>query len=173
MFVSDHGEQMREHGAVGHTGTLFDAEIRVPFWVDAPKGALTDGEIASLKKLHETPVTELDVFPTMMDLLGLWDEHGIDRFRPKYAGQSLLRGGSDPDRSIVMTNCTELWACAFKNWGAMRGTKKLIAHQGDGAWNCFDIKDDPGEEHSLGADKCGDLLGLAEKTMGGRPFGGR
>jgi len=173
MYVSDHGEQMREKGAVGHTGTLFDPEIHVPFWVDAPKGTLTPSEEQSLRSLHDTPVTELDVFPTLLDLIGLWDAPELARWRPRIAGQSLLRGGSTPDRSIVFTNCSELWACAFKNWGAMRGTKKLIAHQGERAWNCFDIATDPDEEHSLDVSECGELLGLAEKTMGGRPFGGR
>ena len=45
----------------------------------------------------------------------------------------MLRGGSSPDEARVITNCSELWACAFRNWGALRGTKKLIAHQGDPA----------------------------------------
>ena len=170
VFVSDHGEQMREKGAVGHTGTLFDPEIRIPFWIHAPKGTLTDDEEASLRALHTTPVTSLDVFPTMMDLLGLWDAPELAPFRPRIAGQSLLRGGSTPDRSIVLTNCSELWACAFKNWGGMHGTKKLIAHQGDNAWNCFDIKSDPDENKPLDVAQCGDLLPMTERVMGGRPF---
>jgi arylsulfatase A-like enzyme len=173
VYVSDHGEQMREKGAVGHTGTLFEPEIRVPFWVDAPKGTLTEREEKSLRALRDTPVTQLDVFPTMMDLLGLWDAPALERWKPHIAGQSLLRGGSTPDRALVFTNCSELWACAFKNWGAMRGTKKLIAHQGEGAWNCFDVAEDPEEESPLDVAQCGELLSLAETTMGGRPFGGR
>jgi arylsulfatase A-like enzyme len=170
VYVSDHGEQMREKGAVGHTGTLYDPEIRIPFWINAPKGTLTDDEEASLKRLHATPLTSLDVFPTMMDLLGLWDSPEITPFKSRIPGASLLRGGSDPDRQIVLTNCSELWACAFKNWGAIQGTKKLIAHQGDRAWNCFDVATDPEENKPLDVAQCGDLLRLTESTMGGRPF---
>lgn len=169
VFVSDHGEQMREKGAVGHTGTLFDPEIRIPFWVDAPKGTLTDAEERSLRVLHDQPLTSLDVFPTMLDLVGLWDAAGMERFKKRIAGESLLRGGSDPDRPLVMTNCTELWACAFKNWGAMKGTRKLIAHQGERAWSCFDFIADPAEEHPMAVSECDDLLPLAE-SAGGRPF---
>lgn len=170
MYVSDHGEQMREKGAVGHTGTLYDPEIRIPFWIDAPKGTLTKSEEDSLVKLRETPVTALDVFPTVLDLAGLWDEPGIAKFRTAMPGQSLLRGGSSLEKPLILTNCTELWACAFKNWGAMRGTKKLIAHQGERQWNCFDIATDPDEKSALELSACGDLLPLAEKTMGGHPF---
>lgn len=170
VYVSDHGEQMREKGAVGHTGTLFDPEIRIPFWVAAPKGSLTDDEEVKLRSLRTTPVTSLDVFPTMMDLLGLWDAPEIEHLKARIPGQSLLRGGTAPPQSIVLTNCSELWACAFKNWGAINGSKKLIAHQGDRAWNCYDVATDPEENKPLEAGECGDLLPLAERVMGGRPF---
>lgn len=170
VFVSDHGEQMREKGAVGHTGTLFDPEVRIPFWIDAPEGTLTASEEQSLRALHDTPVTSLDVFPTIMDLLGLWDAPALGELKEKIHGQSLLRGGSSTEQAVVMTNCTELWACAFKNWGAIRGSKKLIAHQGERAWNCFDTKDDPEEAKPLDVAACGDLLPLAERAMGGHPF---
>jgi hypothetical protein len=170
IYVSDHGEQMREKGAVGHTGTLYDVEIRVPLWIDAPEGTLTPEEIAELRKLRDTPLTQLDVLPTMLDLLGLWDAPGVAPFRAKMIGQSLLRGGSTPDRSLVLTNCTELFACAFKNWGAMRGTKKLIADQSSRSWMCFDVANDPDELHDLGPEACGGLRDLAEREMHGRPF---
>jgi len=171
LYVSDHGEQMREKGAVGHTGTLFDPEVRIPFWVNAPDGTLTDSERKSLHSLRTTPVTHLDVLPTVMDLLGFWDAPELAALRTNIAGQSMLRGGSPVDRPLVMTNCTELWACAFKNWGAIKGTKKLIAHQGDSSWNCYDVATDPLEEHRLDISECADLLPLAEGTVSGkRPF---
>jgi glucan phosphoethanolaminetransferase (alkaline phosphatase superfamily) len=171
VYVSDHGEQMREKGAVGHTGTLFDPEIRIPFWVNAPPDTLTEAERMSLRSLEDRPVTHLDVFPTIMDLLGFWDAPELASLKAHVAGQSLLRGGTPPDRPLVMTNCSELWACAFKNWGAIKGTKKLIAHQGDSAWNCYDVATDPLEEHRLDVSECADLVPLAEGTTSGkRPF---
>jgi hypothetical protein len=170
VFVSDHGEQMREKGGVGHTGTVFDVEIRVPFWIDAPPGTLAPEEEASLRKLENAPLTQLDVLPTMLDLMGLWDEPQIAPFRARMLGQSLLRGGSTADRPLVLTNCTEIFACAFKNWGAMRGTKKLLSDQGHNSWMCFDFANDPDELHDLGPEACGELRDLAEKTMHGRPF---
>lgn len=171
VFTSDHGEQLREKGAVGHTGSLFEEEVRVPFWIDAPPGTLDDAERAALTSLATTPVTHLDVLPTLLDLLGVWDAPGLTPFREKMRGESLLRGGSSADRAVPISNCTELWQCAFKNWGAIRGTKKLIANQGDHAWRCFDVASDPHEEHDLGPEACGaDLVEAAERGRG-RPFG--
>jgi glucan phosphoethanolaminetransferase (alkaline phosphatase superfamily) len=171
VFTSDHGEQMREKGAVGHTGTLYEEELRVPFWIDAPEGALTGDERAALKRLASTPLTHADVLPTLLDLLGVWDASEIAPLRAKMMGQSLLRGGSPPERARFLTNCTELWQCAFKNWGAIRGTKKLIANQADHDWRCFDTATDPQELTDLGPQACGpELLQVAEANGRGRPF---
>jgi hypothetical protein len=170
VFVSDHGEQMREKGSVGHTGTLFDPEIRIPTWIDAPSGALTASEEASLRGLSDTPLTSLDVMPTLLDLLGLLDAPELAAERARMPGTSLLRGGSPSDHPVILTNCSELWACAFKNWGVIRGTKKLVGTQVDRAWNCFDLARDPDEIHDLGPAGCGDLVAIAETGMHGRPF---
>lgn len=170
VFVSDHGEQMREHGAVGHTGTLFDAEIRIPLWIDAPPGTLTADERAHLTALRTTPLTSLDIFPTLLDLVGLWEAPELGPFRARMPGTSLLRGGTPPETATILTNCSELWACAFKNWGAMKGSRKLIAHQGDNHWLCFDVSKDPEEKNDLGIEACKDLLPLAEGNGKGRPF---
>ncbi len=170
VFLSDHGEQMREKGAVGHTGTLYEEEVRIPAWIDAPPGTLTASEEQSLRGLATTPLTTLDVLPTLLDLAGLWDDKALATFRASMPGASLLRGGSSADRAVVMTNCTELWQCAFRNWGAIRGARKLIAHQYDADWSCFDTSTDPEEKHDLGAAACGDLREVAEAGGRGRPF---
>jgi glucan phosphoethanolaminetransferase (alkaline phosphatase superfamily) len=170
FFISDHGEQMHEKGAVGHTGTLFEPEIRIPAWLDAPPGALTVAEESTLRSLTEKPLTTLDVMPTLLDLMGLWDAPEIAPMRGRMPGHSLMRGGSAPEEPVFMTNCSELWACAFKNWGVMSGTRKLIATQADHAWNCFDVATDPDEENDLGPAGCGALVTFAEAGFHGRPF---
>ena len=55
----------------------------------------------------------------------------------------------------------------------MRGTLKLLAEESDPAWRCFDVGDDPREEHDLGEGACGDLRALAEGEGRGEPFGPR
>jgi hypothetical protein len=170
VFLSDHGEQMREKGAVGHTGTLYEEEIRIPAWVDAPSGTLAPEEEANLRALATAPRTTIDVLPTLLDLAGLWDDPTLAPFRAKMPGASLLRGGTSADQALVMSNCTELWQCAFKNWGAIRGYKKLIAHQYDAAWSCFDANADPDEKNDLGEAACGDLRAIAEGDGRGKPF---
>lgn len=166
-FVSDHGEQIRERGAIGHTWGVYDEELRVPFWIDAP--GLAEPEAARLREARDVPVTQLDVLPTLLDLMGIWGAPELAELRAPMPGESLLRGAAR-GRPVVMTNCSAIFACAFKNWGAMRETMKLLATESDPAWRCFDVASDPLERHDLGADACGDLRALAEGDGRGAPF---
>jgi arylsulfatase A-like enzyme len=168
VYASDHGEQMFEKGSHSHTGTLFEPEVHIPAWVDAPPGTLTAAEAQGLRDARDKPVTSLDIFPTLMDLLHLWDAKELSSFRATMPGESLLRGGSNEQTAHVMSNCTGLWACAFRNWGAIAGRRKLIATQSDQDWLCFDVVADPEEEHALPKAACGDLIPVAESL--GRPF---
>lgn len=169
-FVSDHGEQLRERGAIGHTWGVYDEEVRVPFWIDAPPGALRPEAEARLRALQDAPLTQLDVLPTMLDLMGVWGAPGVERMRAAMPGESLLRGGTPATRPVVLTNCSSIFACAFKNWGVLQASRKLLATQNDSRWRCFDVERDPGERVDLGADACAGLRELAEADGRGTPF---
>ncbi|NUQ77381.1 MAG: sulfatase-like hydrolase/transferase [Polyangiaceae bacterium] len=168
VFTSDHGEAFREHGQLGHTGAMLDEEIHVPAWIDAPPGMLGEAEEAALRELRERPVFHTDVTPTILDLMGLWDEPQIAPFRTKMIGQSLLRDGYE-DKPIPLSNCTGIWGCAFKNWGMMQGSLKLEAREWDRAWHCYDVLADPMEQRDLGAAACGGLAPMADALFGGVP----
>jgi glucan phosphoethanolaminetransferase (alkaline phosphatase superfamily) len=170
VFLSDHGEQLYEKGAYGHTGTMFEPEIHIPAWIDAPPGTLSPKEDAQLRALSDAPLTTMDVLPTLLDLVGVLDDPALTPLAQTFVGRSLLRGGSSPSETFALTNCSELWACAFKNWGAIAGSRKLIADQGSHAWSCYDVADDPGEHFDLGADACGGMRAFAEEKMHGHPF---
>lgn len=170
VFTSDHGEQMRERGALTHTTSVIDPEVRVPFWIDAPPGTLRSDEAQALAAQEDAPRTTLDVLPTLLDLLGIWDAPALAPQRVALRGQSLLRGGSPAERPVLLSNCSELFACAFKNWGALAGTRKLLASQNDAAWHCYDVAKDPDEAHDLGGASCADLRAVAEGDGRGTPF---
>jgi len=62
VIVSDHGEEMREHGRFGHEQLYLDPNLRVPLVIRAPG--------ARPQVVGET-VELVDVVPTILDLLGL------------------------------------------------------------------------------------------------------
>ncbi len=168
VFTSDHGESFREHGQLGHTLSVFDEEIRVPTWIDAPDGTLTERERQSLATLVDAGVTHLDIAPTLLDLLGVLDEPALSRWTTTFVGESLLREPARA-RDAPITNCNALWACPFENWGLLRGQRKLEARAWDPTWRCYDLERDPGETSDLGVAACGDMSAVATRWLGGIP----
>ncbi len=168
VFTSDHAESFHEHGQLGHTGSIYDEEIHVPFWIDAPPGTLTDEERAALAAARDAFAFHTDVTPTILDLLGVWDAPEIAPFRASMVGSSLLRPRPE-EPPLELTNCSGIWGCAFRNWGMMKGSRKLEAREWDRAWHCYDVLDDPREEHDLGPAACGELPALAARAYGGLP----
>ena len=61
-MTADHGEELMEHGWIGHTRTLFDELLHVPLIVWLP-GVLEPAEI-------EAPVSLVDIAPSVLSSLG-------------------------------------------------------------------------------------------------------
>lgn len=168
VFTSDHGEAFREHGQLGHTGSLYDEEIHVPAWIDAPPGTLAASEQSALRGARDAFVFHTDVTPTVLDLLGVLDEPAFAAHRTAMVGSSLLRP-ERPTQAVALTNCSGIWGCAFENWAMMRGSRKLEAREWDRQWHCWDVLDDPLEQNDLGPAACGDLPDLAVSIHGRLP----
>jgi glucan phosphoethanolaminetransferase (alkaline phosphatase superfamily) len=168
VYTSDHGESHREHWQLGHTSAIYDEEIKVPTWIDAPPGTLTPEEEASLRKAKEEFVWHLDLAPTFLDLMGLWDDPALAPFRARMMGHPLTR----PERTIEavpITNCTWVWECAFRNWGMMQGPMKIEAREWDGEFHCFNVLDDPDELKNLGESACHPMPELARQIFHSMP----
>jgi glucan phosphoethanolaminetransferase (alkaline phosphatase superfamily) len=175
VYTSDHGEGLGDHGQNGHTFTVFDEEIHVPGWIDAPRGILTDAQTAQLHAKRDAYTYHVDLTATMLDLMGVWDDPGIAKFRARMLGSSLLRPLA-AGRAFALTNCASVWSCGVENWGYMRDRLKLEARAWVPGWGCFDLIDDPHEQHSLDSAHCGDLQRLALrsfKRLPGAAVGGR
>lgn len=76
VVAADHGELFFEHDMVTHGRTLFDSEARVPLLIRYPP-VLAPGRV-------KTPVSTLDVLPTILDLLGV-------AAHPAFQGESIVR----------------------------------------------------------------------------------
>lgn len=170
VYTSDHAEAFREHGQMGHTFSVFDEEIHVPGWIDAPPGVLTEAQKDNLRSKRNAYTFHVDLASTIVDLLGVLDDPGIAEYRKKMPGVSLLRPGLN-EQPMPMTNCAGVWSCAFENWGYMLRNHKLEARAWDPEWHCYDLETDPHEMDNLGAAACGDLKRLALSTFKGLPGG--
>jgi arylsulfatase A-like enzyme len=90
IVTSDHGEELFDHGGLGHhQNSLYQELLHVPLIVRLPHGK-------GAGKVIDTPVSTIDIYPTLLDLLGLPIPKGL-------AGVSLkplVEGGSIPKRKL-------------------------------------------------------------------------
>lgn len=166
VFTSDHGEAFWEHGVFGHTKSVLDEEILVPAWIWGR--ALGDSERENIARAKDAPTFHLDLAPTMLDLMGLWDLPAIAEHRAKMPGHPLTR----PERTtgpVALTNCSWIWQCEHPSIGMMDYPLKLSARGRETSFSCFDVVKDPEEQDDLGEAACSRLVDLAHETFGFMP----
>jgi arylsulfatase A-like enzyme len=133
VVLADHGESFLEHGTVKHCRNVFDSEVKTPLLVRLPRqreGVRIAG-----------PVGNVDLAPTLVDLLGLPVEgQGFD-------GASLVPrlDGAGPADRVVFSSMNAQRAVAG-------GRYKLVADLGRNEWRLFDLARDPGERRDVKAE---------------------
>ena len=129
VLVSDHGDQLGEHGMAGKMGSLYEASIRVPLVLRLPGAAHAGAERSQLVEL-------VDLFPTICDLLGVPHPEGAQA----PAGRSLAPLLADPQaehRRVVHAMLQEGQMARSRNL-------KLNFYAGDQG-ELYDLAADPGE----------------------------
>jgi arylsulfatase A-like enzyme len=156
VYTSDHGEAFWEHQqGCDHGCSVFEEEIRIPAWIDAPAGTLSESESAALGAAKTTPVFHVDMAATLLDLLGLWDIPEWSGYRRLMIGQPLTRRGRE-QRIVPLSNVSHVWERGLPSYGLMRGSKKIAGMHRDGGFSCWDVARDPEETRDV-LDECGDL----------------
>jgi len=124
-IVSDHGEEFLEHGHVKHCRTLYDTEIGVPMVLFVPgRGPLR----------VTAPVSNLDLVPTLLDLVGVEAPDGALEGRSL---RPLFEGGTLP-RAPQFAAYGQLRAVVDGGW-------KLVRNLRARETELYDLGSDPGE----------------------------
>jgi arylsulfatase A-like enzyme len=133
VFVADHGEEFFEHGGLLHGHTLFEEMLRVPLILAGP--GIPEGVVV------ETPVSHVDVVPTILDLLGLPADGVTGRsLRP------LFEGGPPPAESRAIFSMREkrpmrCVSVRLERWKLVRCGKRQPA--------LYDLLEDPLEQSNV------------------------
>ena len=135
LFTSDHGDMLGERGMV-QKRCFYEPSARVPLLLSLPGGRHAG-------RIVRTPVSLVDVLPTLLDLAGVPDED-----RTPVDGTSLL-GLLEEERPLrpVLSeyHLEKVHAPCFM---VRRGRFKYIVVHGHDR-RLFDLETDPGELHDL------------------------
>jgi arylsulfatase A-like enzyme len=141
ILAADHGEQLYEHGWVGHNTQLFDDSMHVPLVVRFPAGRGPAGvKVDGLVDL-------LDVAPTIADVFGALGKGGSDR---EFRGRSLLPVvAGAPGKAAVLSRT--VWD--RPRYGLRDARYKFVFDTRSGEEQLYDLAQDPGETRSRAADE--------------------
>jgi len=130
VIYGDHGEGFGEHDLYQHDNTIYEEGLEVPFIIHEP-GRFKGG------KRVEALTNQLDVLPTLFDLLG-YKIKGSD-----YLGRSLL-APPENDRTLFFS-CFDDYRCL----ASIRGNEKYIYFFGNQPEEVYDLASDPLEKHNI------------------------
>lgn len=149
VFVGDHGQQFREHGAHGHGYTVHTEETHVPLFIKAPG---LSGEV-------ETTVSTIDLYATLLDFanleipkrvqaLSLRDDTGIEeRARRGTLSEGIFRRRGPNRKAFVSATGLRL-VLDFPEVAA--GTREAFT-QHQSLAGIYDPVSDPFEQRNLRA----------------------
>jgi arylsulfatase A-like enzyme len=142
IFVSDHGEELWDHGRFHHGHALYDELIRVPLIIKPPGKSHSPARLRSVAQL-------VDLVPTISDYTGTpmtWDGNGIS-LKP------MMEGQQSPHRLAVAQLDRPV---GFKPYLSSEkislrvvrdATRKLFHDQTNNRWTYFDLAADPLEQN--------------------------
>ncbi len=126
LFASDHGESLAEHHNIGHVESNYTETISIPLLAYIPDGIISNDEKHQLKKNIHRLTSNIDIAPTIVDLLNLEKESKLKSFQSNFTGYSLLKP-IPQDRMIISLNnnqvasfntglsvCSEDWHYLFR-----------------------------------------------------------
>jgi choline-sulfatase len=130
IAVADHGEGLGDHGESTHDRLIYESVMRIPLILACP------GLFSGPYRVEDAVVATIDIFPTVLELLGLRTARSVD-------GVSLLAARDRRDRAIYMEGLTTYvqngWAPLF---GLRRHADKYILAPRP---EYYDLRKDPGE----------------------------
>jgi arylsulfatase A-like enzyme len=143
LIIGDHGEGLGEYSIesddgttgphFGHTHFLYSVYTKIPLIIYRPN-FLTSG------KRFQTPVTTLDVAPTIMNIMGF-------KTPKRFQGKNLLEIGDRSDRRIFQEAHEPL---AFKNrFALLQYPWHLISTPDDREYELFNLEEDPYEKADI------------------------
>ncbi|HEY8231264.1 MAG TPA: sulfatase-like hydrolase/transferase [Vicinamibacteria bacterium] len=135
VLTADHGESLGEHGESTHAYFVYDATTRVPLVVRTPWG---------VRGRRSVQTSGVDVMPTVLDLLGLSPEPGID-------GRSLARELLDPAAASDRVAYAETYFPRYHfGWQHLRALRSLQYKYVDAPEpELYDLQADPGETKNI------------------------
>lgn len=131
IITADHGESLKEHGAIGHGTNLYNENIHIPLIMRIP---------GIQPRVVEENVGHADILPTLLALLGIkrdMEMLGSD-LGPLLLGETRLQRKFLP-----------VYSPGQRRWAILQDRWKLIFSERTKTYELYDLENDPAEKANL------------------------
>ncbi len=131
VLTGDHGEEFEEHGGTHHGKTLYTESVGVPLIIHVP--GLKPG-------VRQEPVGHLDIMPTVLDLLGVYEKEW-----PRIYGRNLtplLLGENWSEQDFVYVMNTTKRKFTRLDLGIYQSTHSLIRKYKKKSYEFYNLDED-------------------------------
>jgi choline-sulfatase len=151
VLAADHGEAFGEHGREGHARDVYGEVTTTPLIMSFP--FRLESEV-----VVESPTQNVDLWPTLLDMLGLPPLDDPDGRSQLPEILAAARGNPAPERSEPrFAHLDQAWARASRPARPMvsvsEGPFRLFRWEGDDAPELYDRSVDPHEQKDLAAER--------------------
>jgi membrane-anchored protein YejM (alkaline phosphatase superfamily) len=164
FFLSDHGEQFREHRRMSHLNNLFDEEVHVPGFLLAGDRALTAEQREAVRTYHNRRTYDQDVQATLLDLFGVLDAREKLPFGDLMTGRSLVRRRPAVEPLVPMSTTSAVYEDDDAVYGIRQGELLAVATEVH-PFRCYDNKFDPRQQRTVPIERCKPLIEAARATF--------
>jgi len=155
ISTSDHAEALGEHNYNGHLQTFYDEEARVPGWIYIPeelrKQNLWNDKYNNALSNKNMNISNTDIIPTIMDIMGLWDLSEYKSVREKLLGSPITQQ-MDSNRVIRCQNYNDVSTSSmFVGVGLKYRQYKYLLNSRHRKFveEIYDLKNDPYEKKNI------------------------
>jgi len=166
VILSDHGENIGDHGLMFHYFCLYDTLIKVPLLIKYPSNLAVTGRLEEIAQ-------NVDIFPTVLTML---DEKSEDIWSQVQGNDLLGQAPSRREPHIAISELIKVFgpnrsACKdeFKKFDrrllSVRAKDRKFIYSSRGDHECYDLVRDPNETHNYYPedDSFSELMQIASK----------
>ncbi|MCE3295877.1 MAG: sulfatase [Crocinitomicaceae bacterium] len=149
FFVSDHGESLKDHNNIGHVDSYYNETVSIPLMVYLPEKIAKGHDMRAFIENKTKITSNIDIAPTIIDLLQLQTHPQVKSILPNFTGYSLFRK-IPAGREVISMNNNDI--------ARFRVGVSLVKGNYHYLWRVnvvpnreelYNLKYDPAEEHNL------------------------
>jgi glucan phosphoethanolaminetransferase (alkaline phosphatase superfamily) len=150
IITADHGNHDFDfpvHEKIGINYSAYEERVRIPFFVRVPAGLIGQQELANLAQNTDKIVSNIDIVPTVADLIGAASNNQNAQLLSQLKGKNLFRPIPD-DRIAFVSHYNDPSSVPKSAFGIFQKQLRFVWNSVEGP-QLFDLSNDPKQNNDI------------------------